>query len=86
MQDRAEAEAVAEDLGEEGFRQVRVVPEGQSQPGQGESGWVVHVSDTRLPDAAGGGAYEGLRERFTDLAREHDGWYDEPGDPRPATH
>ena len=85
MQDRAEAEAVAEDLGEEGFRQVQVVPEGQSQPGQGESGWVVRVSDTRLPDAAGGGAYEGLRERFTDLAREHDGWYDEPGDPRPAT-
>ena len=24
-----------------------------------------------------------LRERFTDLAQEHGGWYDEPGDPRP---
>ncbi|WP_299520649.1 ribonuclease E inhibitor RraB [uncultured Serinicoccus sp.] len=85
MPDRAEAESVAEDLDEEGFRQVRVVPEGESRRGQGESAWVVHVRDTRLPDAAGGGAYEALRERFTDLAREHDGWYDEPGDPRPAT-
>ncbi|WP_298888449.1 ribonuclease E inhibitor RraB [uncultured Serinicoccus sp.] len=86
LRDREVAEAIAEDLGAEGFLQVRVVPESERHQGQGEAGWVVHISDTRLPDASGGGAYEALRERFTDLAREHGGWYDEPGDPRPATH
>ena len=29
------------------------------------------------------GAYEGLRERFTEVARQSGGWYDEPGDDRP---
>ena len=28
-------------------------------------------------------AYEGLRERFAALAVDHDGWYDDPADPRP---
>ncbi|GAA4878520.1 hypothetical protein [Serinicoccus chungangensis] len=89
LQDRETAEAVAAQLEEEGFLQARVQREAARRPGRGEAdrrpGWVVHISDSRLPDEAGGAAYEALRERFTELARVHDGWYDEPGDPRPAT-
>ena len=85
---QAVAEEVAETLAEEGFAQVFVVAMASSaeviddQRGEG-SGWAVRVLDDRLPDASGGGAYEGLRERFAILATEHGGSYDEPGDPRP---
>lgn len=85
--DREVAEAIAEELDEEGFLWVRVLREAAQNQEHGEDDrevdWAVHIVDTRLPDAAGGGAYEALRERFTDLARQHDGWYDEPGDDRP---
>ena len=83
LPDREVAEELAEDLREEGFEQVRVVREAaRTEEDDEDHEWAVHIVDTRLPDAAGGGAYEGLRERFTELAREHDGWYDEPGDDR----
>lgn len=75
LPDRAAAERIAADLADEGFEQVRVAESGGR--------WVVHIVDTRLPAAEGGGAYEGLRQRFTALAQEHGGVYDEPGDPRP---
>lgn len=86
LPDREVAEEIAEELREEGFLWVRVLREAARNQEHGEDDreveWAVHIVDTRLPDAAGGGAYEGLRERFTELAREHDGWYDEPGDDR----
>lgn len=86
LPDRETADQIAEELREEGFSQVRVVREAaRTEEDDEDHEWAVHVVDTRLPDAPGGGAYEGLRERFTELAREHDGWYDEPGDPRPPT-
>lgn len=75
LPDRDAAEQIAADLADEGFDEVRVEPNGER--------WAVHLVDTRLPDTAGGGAYEGLRDRFVALAREHGGVYDEPGDPRP---
>ncbi|MFK5646910.1 ribonuclease E inhibitor RraB [Ornithinimicrobium sp. LYQ121] len=84
LPDRDAAERIAEDLRDEGFEQVRVVREAAATEDDDEAHeWAVHVLDTRLPDSSGGGAYEGLRERFTELVAEHDGWYDEPGDPRP---
>lgn len=84
LPDRETAEAIAEELREEGFGDVRVVREAARTEEDDESHeWAVHLHDTRLPDAEGGGAYEGLRDRFIALAEEHDGWYDQPGDPRP---
>jgi DNA-binding response OmpR family regulator len=84
LPERDVAERIAEDLRDEGFERVRVVREAAATEDDSESHeWAVYVLDARLPDASGGGAYEGLRERFTALAAEHDGWYDEPGDPRP---
>lgn len=82
--DRSVAEQVAADLDAEGFTQVRVSRVAASS-GRDVSapGWAVFVRDERLPATPGGGAYEGLRERFTALVEEHGGWYDEPGDPRP---
>ncbi|WP_022921026.1 ribonuclease E inhibitor RraB [Ornithinimicrobium pekingense] len=86
LQDREVAEAIAEELDEEGFLWVRVLREAsRTEEDDEDHEWAVHITDTRLPDAAGGAAYEALRDRFIDLARQHDGWYDEPGDPRPAT-
>lgn len=91
LPDRQVAEEIAAELRGEGFEHVRVAA--TNAPGQGrEPGqdgdvrpvqWVVHVLDTRLPDTAGGAAYEALRERFAALARQNHGRYDEPGDPRP---
>ena len=85
---QAVAEEVAETLAEEGFAQVfveQLAPSAEVMDDQRDegSGWAVRVLDDRLPDASGGGAYEGLRERFATLATEHGGSYDEPGDPRP---
>lgn len=85
LPDREIAEEIAEELREEGFEHVRVVREAsRTEDDDEDHEWAVHVVDTRLPDVPGDGAYEGLRERFTDLVREHDGWYDQPGDARPA--
>ncbi|MGD8149417.1 hypothetical protein [Ornithinimicrobium sp. Y1694] len=87
LPERDVAEELAEELREEGFEHVRVVREAARNQEHGEDDreveWAVYVLDTRLPDTMGGGAYEGLRERFIAVAEEHDGWYDEPGDPRP---
>ena len=82
--ERDTAEAVADELAEEGFAHVSVIREVLRTEDDDEAHeWAVHIVDQRLPDASGGGAYEGLRDRFTTLAIEHDGWYDEPGDQRP---
>ncbi|MGO0577651.1 ribonuclease E inhibitor RraB [Ornithinimicrobium panacihumi] len=84
LPDRDVAEELAEELRDEGFEHVRVVREAaKTEEDDEDHEWAVYVLDTRLPDAEGGGAYEGLRERFTEFARQNDGWYDEPGDPRP---
>lgn len=82
--ERDTAEAVADELADEGFAHVSVVREAARTEDDDEAHeWAVHVVDHRLPDTTGGGAYEGLRERFATLTTEHGGWYDEPGDPRP---
>lgn len=82
--DREVAEQVAADLDAEGFSQVRVTRAAASTGRDASApGWAVFLRDERLPASQGGGAYEGLRERFTALVEEHGGWYDEPGDPRP---
>lgn len=75
LPDETVARQVATELSDEGFDDVGVEEAGGR--------WVVRLIDTRLPDAAGGGAYEALRERFAGIAKEHGGAYDEPGDPRP---
>lgn len=82
--ERETAEQVAEELAEEGFANVSVVREALRTEDDDEAHeWAVHVVDERLPDSVGGGAYEGLHERFASLATEHEGWYDDPADPRP---
>lgn len=82
--DREVADQVAADLDAEGFTQVRVTRVAARTGRDARTpGWAVFVRDERLPATRGGGAYEGLRERFTALVYEHGGWYDEPGDPRP---
>ncbi len=79
--DREGAEEIAEELSRDGFADVRVVrPSGSQEAGQE---WVVQLRDDRLPEAAGAAAYEALRERFTAMAHQHGGRYDEPRDPRP---
>ncbi|GAA1173728.1 hypothetical protein GCM10009584_13590 [Ornithinimicrobium humiphilum] len=81
LPDREIAEEIAEELREEGFEHVRVLREAaRTEEDDEDAEWAVHVVDTRLPDLAGDAAYEGLRRRFAALAREHDGWYDQPGD------
>lgn len=81
---RTAAEQVAATLHEEGFAQVVVVRAASRTEGDDDAhAWAVRVTDDRLPGASGGGAYEGLRERFATLVTDHGGWYDEPGDPRP---
>lgn len=86
LPDREVAEELAEELREEGFDQVRVVREAaRTEEDDEDHEWAVYVLDTRLPDTDGSGAYEGLRERFVEVARQNGGWYDEPGDPRPPT-
>ncbi len=87
--DRDVADRVAKELDAEGFTQVRVTRGGsgagnpaETAPAAGQA-WAVFVRDERLPATQGGGAYEGLRQRFTALVEQHGGWYDEPGDPRP---
>lgn len=81
--DRGVADQVAEELAGDGFAHVRVVQQTEQTTDGAGPGWAVHVLDTRLPDTRGGAAYEALRERFASAAAAHDGWYDEPGDPRP---
>ena len=81
--EREIAEQVSEQLTEEGFAQVSLVREAARTEDDDEAHeWAVHVVDHRLPDTTGGGAYEGLRDRFAGLAKEHDGWYDDPADSR----
>ena len=89
LPERETAEAVAAELAEEGFAHVSVVREALRTEDDDEAHeWAVHIVDERLPEATGGGAYEGLRERFGALATERGGWYDDPADPRPpvTTH
>lgn len=76
-----EAEAVAAELDRDGFADVQVVH--RSAEGAGGLDWMVRLRDDRLPESTGNAAYEALRERFTAMAHERGGRYDEPGDARP---
>lgn len=80
--DRAAAEEMTAELADDGFADVQVVHRSAAPDDALE--WVVQLRDERLPEVAGNAAYEALRERFTAMAHEHGGRYDEPGDPRPA--
>ncbi len=79
--DRDGAEEMAAELTRDGFADVQVAH--RSAASEDELAWVVRLRDERLPAATGDAAYEALRERFTDMAHEHGGRYDEPGDVRP---
>lgn len=79
--DQAGAEEMAAELTRDGFAGVQVAH--RSATPEDELEWVVRLRDDRLPEAPGDAAYEALRERFTAMAHEHGGRYDEPGDPRP---
>lgn len=72
---------MAAELTSDGFADVEVVRR-QTKSAEGLE-WMVRLRDDRLPETAGNAAYEALRERFTAMAHEHGGRYDEPGDPRP---
>lgn len=73
--DRDAAEEVADELSDDGFASVRVVPEALAGEDDAEDvDWVVHVEVDTIddPDSA-----QALADRLTALAEEHDGWLDE---------
>ena len=78
--ERETADAVAAELVEEGFSEVRVVREALAGEDDSEAHeWAVYVREEMVADESG--AVEGgLRERFAALVEERGGWYD----PRPA--
>lgn len=78
VRDQGAADEVAAELRHDGFADVEI-----GRPAAQGQQWEVRLRDDRLPEASGGGAYEGLRDRFTAMAHRHGGRYDEPGDPRP---
>lgn len=83
--DRATAEQIGSDLADEGFTEVRVLRvanAGRGTPAlcagadDGEDHeWGVHIREEMVTDESGP-VEGGLRDRFTALAEEHDGWYD----------
>lgn len=86
LPDRDVAQEIAEDLLEEGFEQIRVIREvARTEEDDEDAEWAVYVVAHSSPDVASGGTTEALRERFTQIARRNDGWYDAPGDSRPPT-
>lgn len=82
LPDRDDAERVAEDLRDEGLGEVRVVREALAGEDDAEAvEWAVHVHVATVTDEASA-VGQGLKDRFTALAQEHDGWYDDrSGDP-----
>lgn len=80
--DRDVAEQVAAELEDEGFTSVRVVREALAGEDDSEAHeWAVHVVEAMVADESGAVA-QGLRDRFSALVEEHDGWYDP--DPHPS--
>lgn len=82
--DRDVAEQTADELRDEGFTEVRVL----RQPLAGEDDaeadeWAVYVREANVADETGPVA-AGLRDRFSALVEEHDGWYDPDPEPRYA--
>lgn len=83
--DRDVADDIAEELGDEGFAEVRVLRVAHAGEDDAEDHeWGVYV---REGEGDGGDAddagpvVDGLRGRFEALARKYDGWYD----PEPTT-
>jgi len=74
--DRATAEQIGSDLADEGFTEVRVLRVANAGEDDGEAHeWGVHIREEMVTDESGP-VEGGLRDRFTALAEEHDGWYD----------
>ncbi|WP_328796753.1 ribonuclease E inhibitor RraB [Janibacter melonis] len=77
LPDRDVAERVADDLREEGLGEVRVVREALAGEDDGEDHeWAIYVRVETVTDEASA-VGQGLKERFSALAEEHDGWYDD---------
>lgn len=78
--DRDVADEIAAELAEEGFSDVRVLRVAHAGEDDAEDHeWGVYVREDMVIDESGP-VEGGLRERFTALAEEHEGWYD------PAPH
>lgn len=76
--DKDVAEQIAAELAEE-FEQVRVVRESLAGEDDAEAAeWGVHVTEPNVVDTSRP-VEHGLRERFSALAEEHDGWYEAQG-------
>lgn len=74
--DRDVAEQIAEELGEEGFSQARVVRIALAGEDDDEAAeWGIHIVEDNVVDESRPVA-RGLRDRFEALAAEHHGWYD----------
>ncbi len=74
--DRDTAEEIASELADEGFSEVRVLRVALAGEDDAEDHeWGVHVREETVTDESGP-VEGGLRDRFSALAREHDGWYD----------
>ena len=74
--DRETADEVATELDGEGFTSVRVVREALAGEDDSEAHeWAVLVVEEMVDDETGA-VGQGLRDRFTTLAQDHDGWYD----------
>jgi Regulator of ribonuclease activity B len=74
------ADAVASELSDEGFTEVRVVREALAGEDDVEDHeWGVYVREENVVDESRPVA-QGLRDRFEALVQQHGGWYDpDPG-------
>lgn len=80
--ERDTADEIAAELADEGFTEVRVVRVALAGEDDAEDHeWGVHVREDMVDDESGP-VEGGLRDRFTALATQHDGWYD----PDPTAH
>ena len=78
---RETADAVAAELADEGFTEVRVLRVANAGEEDDEDvEWGVLVREVMVADESGP-VEGGLRDRFRALAEERDGWYD----PEPTT-
>ncbi|GAA4113897.1 hypothetical protein GCM10022415_09500 [Knoellia locipacati] len=74
--DRETADEIAAELADEGFTEVRVIRVAHAGDDDAEDAdWGVHVREEMVDDPSGP-VEGGLRDRFSALAEEHDGWYD----------
>lgn len=80
--DREAADAVAAELADEGFTEVRVVRESLAGEDDAQDDeWGVYVREDHVVDESRP-VEHGLRDRFAALVREHGGWYDPHPGPR----